>query len=105
MQKTAYELRISDWSSDVCSSDLGSPMPCSITYSAKRVSGSPEQRPRLEQRQAHHPAVAARHGANECCGTARYGIAARLADAFAGLQIGLDLCRLQLLEQIGRAHV
>src|SRR3546814_19457628 len=23
-QKTAYELRISDWSSDVCSSDLGS---------------------------------------------------------------------------------
>src|SRR3546814_20408233 len=24
-QKTAYELRISDWSSDVCSSDLGLP--------------------------------------------------------------------------------
>src|SRR3546814_956899 len=24
-QKTAYELRISDWSSDVCSSDLGHP--------------------------------------------------------------------------------
>src|SRR3546814_4010259 len=24
-QKTAYELRISDWSSDVCSSDLGFP--------------------------------------------------------------------------------
>src|SRR3546814_5237143 len=24
-QKTAYELRISDWSSDVCSSDLGTP--------------------------------------------------------------------------------
>src|SRR3546814_4258936 len=24
MQKTAYELRISDWSSDVCSSDLAS---------------------------------------------------------------------------------
>src|SRR3546814_19820467 len=24
-QKTAYELRISDWSSDVCSSDLGQP--------------------------------------------------------------------------------
>src|SRR3546814_13243597 len=23
MQKTAYEVRISDWSSDVCSSDLG----------------------------------------------------------------------------------
>src|SRR3546814_6678101 len=26
-QKTAYEMRISDWSSDVCSSDLGSPIP------------------------------------------------------------------------------
>src|SRR3546814_10351430 len=25
-QKTAYEMRISDWSSDVCSSDL--PLPC-----------------------------------------------------------------------------
>src|SRR3546814_8244705 len=24
-QKTAYEVRISDWSSDVCSSDLGTP--------------------------------------------------------------------------------
>src|SRR3546814_1412057 len=27
-QKTAYELRISDWSSDVCSSDLRRPRPC-----------------------------------------------------------------------------
>src|SRR3546814_6459381 len=26
-QKTAYEMRISDWSSDVCSSDLGSATP------------------------------------------------------------------------------
>src|SRR3546814_8476191 len=25
-QKTAYEMRISDWSSDVCSSDLGTPI-------------------------------------------------------------------------------
>src|SRR3546814_7688677 len=25
-QKTAYEMRISDWSSDVCSSDLGVPL-------------------------------------------------------------------------------
>src|SRR3546814_3492567 len=25
LQKAAYELRISDWSSDVCSSDLGNP--------------------------------------------------------------------------------
>src|SRR3546814_1363754 len=26
-QKTAYEMRISDWSSDVCSSDLGKRLP------------------------------------------------------------------------------
>src|SRR3546814_3168450 len=29
-QKTAYELRISDWSSDVCSSDLGSKPPATV---------------------------------------------------------------------------
>src|SRR3546814_6301373 len=28
-QKTAYEMRISDWSSDVCSSDLGDGTSCS----------------------------------------------------------------------------
>src|SRR3546814_3203951 len=27
-QKTAYEMRISDWSSDVCSSDLSVSLPC-----------------------------------------------------------------------------
>src|SRR3546814_2960247 len=27
-QKTAYEMRISDWSSDMCSSDLGPRRPC-----------------------------------------------------------------------------
>src|SRR3546814_1376032 len=33
-QKTAYELRISDWSSDVCSSDLyGKPRPALIVQS------------------------------------------------------------------------
>src|SRR3546814_4490049 len=34
-QKTAYEMRISDWSSDVCSSDLRSP--ASGTPAARRV--------------------------------------------------------------------
>src|SRR3546814_2041505 len=32
--KTAYEVRISDWSSDVCSSDLERSAPCSTRYSA-----------------------------------------------------------------------
>src|SRR3546814_10635157 len=32
-QKTAYEMRISDWSSDVCSSDLSWPrLPLSVNY-------------------------------------------------------------------------
>src|SRR3546814_8215339 len=30
-QKTAYEMRISDWSSDVCSSDLAEKMPSGTT--------------------------------------------------------------------------
>src|SRR3546814_2325628 len=38
-QKTAYEMRISDWSSDVCSSDLyeaqlGRPFGCAAQYTA-----------------------------------------------------------------------
>src|SRR3546814_3138331 len=42
-QKTAYEMRISDWSSDVCSSDLGElavgvepDLPRSLTYAVMR---------------------------------------------------------------------
>src|SRR3546814_1596871 len=34
-QKTAYEMRISDWSSDVCSSDLATHDACVIGYIAK----------------------------------------------------------------------
>src|SRR3546814_170 len=42
-QKTAYEMRISDWSSDVCSSDLLVPAPNGIVNSlAKPVDGRPE---------------------------------------------------------------
>src|SRR3546814_3342474 len=33
-QKTAYEMRISDWSSDVCSSDLTSPYCSAIAYTS-----------------------------------------------------------------------
>src|SRR3546814_4293659 len=32
--KTSYELRISDWSSDVCSSDLGTPAPVRVHFRA-----------------------------------------------------------------------
>src|SRR3546814_4459091 len=37
-QKTAYEMRISDWSSDVCSSDLvGPPQPVDLRVGRARV--------------------------------------------------------------------
>src|SRR3546814_8908971 len=36
-QKTAYEMRISDWSSDVCSSDLPSKVDRSACYMARYV--------------------------------------------------------------------
>src|SRR3546814_5827133 len=43
-QKTAYEMRISDWSSDVCSSDLQGG-PCARQHAfARRSSGRPRAR-------------------------------------------------------------
>src|SRR3546814_8818595 len=36
-QKTAYEMRISDWSSDVCSSDLSNTLSGSVTVIVTRV--------------------------------------------------------------------
>src|SRR3546814_2429480 len=42
-QKTAYEMRISDWSSDVCSSDLTCPLPV--------VAQQQQQRERDEERE------------------------------------------------------
>src|SRR3546814_8600441 len=40
-QKTAYEMRISDWSSDVCSSDLCSSLPSALS---RRIRSSPPER-------------------------------------------------------------
>src|SRR3546814_9144241 len=36
-QKTAYEMRISDWSSDVCSSDLSSPKRGAVAWHRGRA--------------------------------------------------------------------
>src|SRR3546814_7151122 len=41
-QKTAYEMRISDWSSDVCSSDLTRDRPCMENY------GKPDRSCRIQ---------------------------------------------------------
>src|SRR3546814_4105705 len=64
-QKTAYELRISDWSSDVCSSDLRS--------AANHIRLSPPAAARLcrdRQRLRHSPRVQV-HGRCKCALTHR----------------------------------
>src|SRR3546814_3608170 len=47
-QKTAYEMRISDWSSDVCSSDLRQP-----ERPAKRAVCEALDRPAVDRREQH----------------------------------------------------
>src|SRR3546814_1023339 len=53
-QKTAYEMRISDWSSDVCSSDLAA----GVTQAAARV--------QYGQHHGEPSGVPADHGATRC---------------------------------------
>src|SRR3546814_9566930 len=43
-QKTAYDMRISDWSSDVCSSDLSAPFFCSDDNNAVSSTRSVKRR-------------------------------------------------------------
>src|SRR3546814_5044233 len=53
-QKTAYDMRISDWSSDVCSSDLLDLVPRDVDDVAdrhERVERDPDREQELEQRQ------------------------------------------------------
>src|SRR3546814_11618835 len=59
MRKTAYELRISDWSSDVCSSDLAAVF---LIFAAQPPAGSPSpcrdaaaRRPGIPPRAADAP--------------------------------------------------
>src|SRR3546814_20720868 len=46
-QKTAYEMRISDWSSDVCSSDLHRPVKLAVRIA--RQFGAPDDPLRLHE--------------------------------------------------------
>src|SRR3546814_3387380 len=68
-QKTAYEMRISDWSSDVCSSDLllgqividddgmGTVVAEELAHGAARVGRQELQRRRLRRGRGHHDRV------------------------------------------------
>src|SRR3546814_5684011 len=51
-QKTAYEMRISDWSSDVCSSDLHTALPA--TCAARRAAGPERPVLRVQWRPVLH---------------------------------------------------
>src|SRR3546814_15329519 len=51
-QKTAYEMRISDWSSDVCASDLERAV-CLPDERHRTVFGALSLSPRLERREHH----------------------------------------------------
>src|SRR3546814_8741588 len=46
-QKTAYEMRISDWSSDVCSSDLIAQVPAAQNLPIRPFGGIGEIMPRI----------------------------------------------------------
>src|SRR3546814_5737916 len=79
-QKTAYEMRISDWSSDVCSSDLGPRLavnslraPSTIVYRSVQERGMHESR-RLRDRRLcgpHRGRSEERRVGKECVSTCR----------------------------------
>src|SRR3546814_4610440 len=81
-QKTAYEMRISDWSSDVCSSDLASTILCGLSADRRGISLAADL---LKYRAA----VAARN-------------LTPFADAATSKEVPADLID-DLYEQIGRA--
>src|SRR3546814_9936416 len=71
-QKTAYELRISDWSSDVCSSDLLTPRSAATGHVRHRLYRTPRHRGGGAARP--RPGAAAEGGAlRRAVGAARAG--------------------------------
>src|SRR3546814_6381134 len=98
-QKTAYEMRISDWSSDVCSSDL---LPLGNLVSLPRVDSDHAARHRRNERAVGGralPCPAAHAGQREGEGLAfrenQHGIAVRGGDA-GQLPVVADLDRSRL---------
>src|SRR3546814_5113635 len=67
-QKTAYEMRISDWISDVCSSDLGIRAAGSSQGPLAEQAGRPE-----DQDQGHHQEHGAVHEQREADAADRAG--------------------------------
>src|SRR3546814_8062433 len=99
-QKTAYEMRISDWSSDVCSSDLGiaAANAGSLTF---MVGGSGEAFERAEPFLADMGKAVIHAGANGA------GQAAKICNNMILGATMIATCEASALakKQIGRAHV
>src|SRR3546814_1798766 len=64
-QKTAYEMRISDWSSDVCSSDLRGGLGGAVGGDGRRGRGGPPDRTQSQRRSEE------RRVGKECVSTCR----------------------------------
>src|SRR3546814_8738016 len=79
-QKTAYEMRISDWSSDVCSSDLRLHRRHGL---AQAPDDAEEMRQHLEE--THHRQLADRKAARQAFGGHQLAADPREAHASAGL--------------------
>src|SRR3546814_4196160 len=77
-QKTAYEMRISDWSSDVCSSDLLRILRPRVQL--QRRSGAPAVRQRADAAVERNPSL----GVSEQASSSR-GRVAVVASSIAGL--------------------
>src|SRR3546814_5877622 len=82
-QKTAYEMRISDWSSDVCSSDL-------LQVQTARITGLAEQRMRRRGLAGQRRTAADGGIAEASCAAAGGGITAA-TELVERLQVDLDV--------------
>src|SRR3546814_17630621 len=79
-QKTAYEMRISDWSSDGCASDL------KHLYAGRKTGGVADPRVDLRRLRFHDHAGAAALGPPHL-------LAVERSDGRAGLELGRASCR------------
>src|SRR3546814_194548 len=71
-QKTAYEMRISDWSSDVCSSDLWRTVEGAEKNDAGQIPARGDH-PRLHRREGNRQARGAAHGGGRLRQSPAYG--------------------------------
>src|SRR3546814_7076351 len=71
-QKTAYEMRISDWSSDVCSSDLVSVVGWKVWFLTKKKRLPPASRKKATTAATRDQRSEERRVGKECVSTCRY---------------------------------